>query len=175
MLKSMLGRLRPACLYLGGLAAFMTCAAAVAQVPSTSRNISPSGELPAITRRETPMDDSGVYRREVQACRSGASHQAVETCLKEARNAQAARRRGALELAGEDYKANALARCEPFAGENRAACEARVMGFGGTSGSVAGGGLLRWVETVVLPQSEDQVTFAPKTREPVVVVPVPRN
>lgn len=138
-------------------------------------NLLPSGERPAITRRQTPLDDSGLHRQERQACLSGRSNQDRSTCLEEVRNAQAARERGELALAGEDYMANALARCEPLAGEERASCEARVLGFGNASGSVAGGGLLRWVETVVLPPSEEQVTFAPRTAEPVVVIPSAAN
>ena len=71
--------------------------------------------------------------------------------------------------------ANALSRCKPFAGQDLAACEARVLGFGNTSGSVAGGGMLRWVETVVLPPNQQAVTFAPKTSEPVVVIPMTKK
>ena len=169
-------RLRHLCLCTAGAAALAMTGTAGAQQPWTAgENLAPSGEQPAITRRDTPIDDSGVHQRELQACRSGQSHQAMQVCLEEARNAQAARRKGQLELPGEDYMANALARCEPLSGEYRAACEARVLGFGNASGSVAGGGLLRWVETVVLPPSEGQVTFAPKTAEPVVVAPIAAN
>jgi hypothetical protein len=45
------------------------------------------------------------------------------------------------------------------------------MGYGNTSGSVAGGGVLREVETVVMPPNQSEVTIEPKTSEPVVVVP----
>lgn len=159
-----------------GFVAASAAGASGAQLPPPSgTQLSPAGELPAITRRQTPIDRSGEYRRELQACKSGDTYQPRESCLEETRNAQASRKRGQLALPGEDYKANALARCEPLAGEDRVACEARVMGFGNTSGSVAGGGLLRWVETVVLPPSKSEVTFAPKTAEPVVVVPLPRQ
>ena len=65
-----------------------------------------------------------------------------------------------------------MARCEPLAGEDKAACEARVMGYGSTSGSVAGGGVLREVETVVMPPGAEQITIEPKTSDPVVLVPV---
>lgn len=140
---------------------------------SAGQYLRPAHEHAAITIRKTSIDRSGQYQKELQACLSGQSHQNRETCLEEARNAQADRRSGQLGLIGEDYKANALARCGPFTGEHRAACEARVLGFGGTSGSVAGGGLLRWVETVVMPADTSNFTFAPKTLEPVVVVPGP--
>lgn len=175
MHKTMLGSVRHACLYLGGLAAFATSAFAAAPLPSTVQNVPPAGGLPAITRRETAIDDSGRFEREVQACRSGRTQQAKATCLEEARNAHAARRRGDLALPGQDYMANALARCKPLTGEERASCEARVIGFGNASGSVAGGGLLRWVETVVLPRGEGQVSFVPRTSEPVVVLPARRD
>jgi hypothetical protein len=132
--------------------------------------VPPSADLPAITRRNTNIDDSGLYRREVSDCLTGRSQQAKQTCLTEARNAQAARKRGKLTSSHPDYTANALARCRPFTGENRVACEARVMGFGGSSGSVAGGGMLRWVETVVVPAGKDQVRFTARTAEPVVVI-----
>jgi hypothetical protein len=39
---------------------------------------------------------------------------------------------------------------------------------------VAGGGVLREVETVVLPEGERSVTIEPKTDDPVVLVPAPR-
>lgn len=171
MHTSMLRRLRHACLYVGGLATFATSGVVLAQLPASGNNVAPSGELPAITRRQTSIDRSGDYRSEVQSCLSSEPQRARENCLKEARHAQAARRKGELAHPGEDYMANALARCEPFSGEERASCEARVLGFGNASGSVAGGGLLRWVETVVLPRSEEQVSFVPKTPEPVVVIP----
>jgi hypothetical protein len=45
------------------------------------------------------------------------------------------------------------------------------MGYGSTTGSVAGGGLLREVETVVMPAGSGSVTIQPKTADPVVLVP----
>jgi len=56
-------------------------------------------------------------------------------------------------------------------GEEKAACQARVMGYGSTTGSVAGGGLLREVETVVMPAGSGSVTIQPQTSDPVVLVP----
>jgi len=117
------------------------------------------------------IDDSGNFRSEVQACKSGETQQDRSTCLQEARNAQAARKQGALVHPHEDYQANALARCDVFKGEDKAACEARVMGYGSASGSVAGGGVLRQVETVVVPPGQEEVTIEPKTSDPVVLVP----
>jgi hypothetical protein len=104
---------------------------------------------------------------------SGRTQQDQATCLREARNAQADKRRGVLDTQGS-LQANAVARCDAFrAGEDRAACQARVMGFGSTEGSVAGGGLIREVETVVLPEGQASVTVEPRTSDPVVVLPAP--
>ena len=119
----------------------------------------------------TGIDATGNYQSEVQACRSGRTQQDVDTCLREARNARADKQRGTLDKDGNRYQANAKARCEPLAGEEKAACEARVMGYGNVSGSVASGGVLREVETVVLPPGQSEVTIEPKTSDPVLLVP----
>jgi hypothetical protein len=119
----------------------------------------------------TGIDASGNYQQEVNACLSGKTQQDQPTCLREARNAQGDKKRGLLDNAGGNFEANAVARCNALAGEDKSACQARMMGFGSTSGSVAGGGLLREVETVVLPAGPSSVTIQPQTSEPVVVVP----
>lgn len=119
----------------------------------------------------TGIDASGSYQQEVQACMTGHTQQDRDTCLKEARNAQADKKRGLLDNASAQFQSNAAARCDVLAGEEKAACQARVMGYGNTSGSVAGGGLLREVETVVMPQGSGSVTIEPKTSDPVVLVP----
>lgn len=140
-----------------GAIALLAMGAATAQVAS----------LPGTTG----IDASGSYQQEVQACMSGRTQQDQATCLREARNAQGDKRRGVLDTQG-DLRANALARCSAFqAGEDRAACQARVMGFGSVEGSVAGGGLIREVETVVLPAGQSSVTVEPQTSDPVVVRP----
>jgi hypothetical protein len=107
----------------------------------------------------------------VQACMSGRTQEDQATCLREARNAQAEKKRGALDNAGGQFQANAAARCNVLTGEDKAACQARMMGFGDTSGSVAGGGLLREVETVVMPAGSSSVTIQPQTSDPVVLMP----
>jgi hypothetical protein len=118
-----------------------------------------------------PLDDSGNYAAEVQACKQGKTAEDQATCLKEARNAQAERKRGAMEAGGENYAANARARCNVLTGEERGACEARMMGYGTVSGSVAAGGVLREVETVVMPPGQGEITVDSKTGDPVVLVP----
>jgi hypothetical protein len=142
-----------------GVSALLAVGAATAQVALA---MTPSTGL---------IDDSGDYRQEVQACMSGQTQQARDTCLLEARNAQADKKRGVLNQGG-DFAANAMARCNVFTtGEDHAACEARVMGMGSIEGTVDSGGLLREAETVVLPAGEHSVTVVPQTDKPVVLVP----
>jgi hypothetical protein len=138
-----------------GAAALLAMSAATAQVATGT----------------TGIDASGSYQQEVQACMSGKTQEDQATCLKEARNAQADKKRGVLDNAGATYQANAVARCNVLTGEDKAACQARMMGFGNTSGSVAAGGVLREVETVVLPAGQSSVTIEPKTQDPVVLLP----
>jgi hypothetical protein len=141
-----------------GVAALFAMTAATAQVATGT----------------TGIDASGNYQHEVNACMTGRTQQDQATCLREARNAQADKQRGVLDNAGAQFQANAAARCDALAGEDKAACQARMMGYGDTSGSVAGGGVLREVETVVLPPGSSSVTIEPKTSDPVVLVPATR-
>ena len=119
----------------------------------------------------TGIDATGSYQSEVNACMSGLTQQDRSDCLKEARNANADKRRGVLDTQGS-LEANAMRRCDVFTtGEDKAACQARTMGMGSAEGSVAGGGLIKEVETVVLPAGQSSVTIEPKTSDPVVLVP----
>jgi hypothetical protein len=138
-----------------GVAALLAVTAATAQVATGT----------------TGIDASGSYQQEVNACMTGKTQQDQATCLREARNAQADKKRGVLDNAGAQFDANATARCSVLTGEDKAACQARVMGYGNTSGSVAEGGVLREVETVVMPAGQTSVTIEPKTSDPVVLVP----
>ena len=138
-----------------GVAALLAVGAATAQVATST----------------TGIDNSGSYQSEVNACMSGQTQQSREDCLKEARNAAAEKNRGRLET----YSDHAMARCEVHrTGEDKAACKARVMGMGSTEGSVAGGGLIRESETVVLPDGQASVTVVPQTSDPIVLVPETR-
>ncbi|HEY8049399.1 MAG TPA: hypothetical protein VIE63_09520 [Ramlibacter sp.] len=143
-----------------GATALFAITAAAAQV--AGGNSAPMG---------APVDASGSYRAEVQSCMQGRTAEDQATCLKEARNAQADRKRGQAGGNGENYAANARARCNVLSGEDRSACEARMMGYGTVSGSVAGGGVLREVETVVMPAGQQSITVDAKTPDPVVLVP----
>ena len=117
----------------------------------------------------TGIDASGNTRTERAACMSGNTQQDRATCLREANNAAADKRAGKLD-SGTNYAANALARCDVLTGEDKAACQARIVGYGSTDGSVAGGGVIRQVETVVVPANATSVVIEPKTSDPVLVI-----
>jgi hypothetical protein len=159
MNASMILRARPRWVGMG-LSLLLAAGAAVAQVPPTAKGA-------------TGIDASGDVQKERAACLSGRSQEDQATCLKEANAAAAEKRKGQLGNNGAQFDANARQRCDVQTGEDRSACEARVMGYGNTSGSVAGGGVIREVETVVVPPGATSVRIEPKTDAPVLVVPVP--
>jgi hypothetical protein len=120
----------------------------------------------------TGIDATGNVRSETAACNDGRTQQDRQTCLREVRNANADKRAGKLDNAGGQFDANAAQRCTVFTGEDKIACEARVAGRGNTQGSVAGGGVIREVETVVLPRDGPTVNIQPQTnRDAIVVIP----
>lgn len=116
-------------------------------------------------------DPDDQYHRETQACLDGSSGQDQETCKTEARRALDARKKGALETDTSAAAMNASKRCEIFTDKDKATCLARMDARGSTSGSVAGGGILREVETVVIPPGAASVTVTPKTANPVILAP----
>jgi hypothetical protein len=118
-----------------GAAALLASSAAFAQTPSAMNT--------------TGADSTGNTQSEREACMHGATQQDRATCLLEARNAAYDKRRGLLNANNQGFEANQLARCQVLpSAEDKAACEARIRGQGTVSGSVAGGGVLRQVETV---------------------------
>lgn len=139
-----------------GLCALFAVVAATAQV-STVGN--------------TGIDNSGNYQQERAWCMANTSGEEQATCLRNSAAAQAEKRRGTLDNNGANFDANAMQRCNVLTGEDRAACQARVAGLGSASGSVLGGGVIKQVETVVLPPGRSSVTIEPKTANPVLLVP----
>ena len=121
----------------------------------------------------TGIDASGSFQQEMNACMTGKTQQDKDTCMREARNAQADKKRGVLENASGNaqLKANATERCNALSGEDKAACELRINGYGSTSGSVAGGGVVRQVETAVVPEGAGAVTINAQTPNTVILVP----
>ena len=99
----------------------------------------------------TGIDATGNEKSEMAACNSGKSQQNRVTCITEVKNANAAKREGKLDNNGGQFSANALKRCDVFKGDDQAACKARIDGDVKIQGSVAEGGVIRELETVVAP------------------------
>jgi hypothetical protein len=118
----------------------------------------------------TGIDATGNASSEMAACNNGRTQQDRETCLREVRNANADKRSGKLDNAGGQFDANAAQRCNVLTGEEKIACEARVVGLGNPKGSVAGGGVIREVETVVVPKDGTPVNVQPQTTSDTIVV-----
>ena len=128
------------------------------------------------TGGDTRLDSSGDYEKEMQACRQGRTGQDRATCMQEARDARKAKRQGALQTpSAQSMDANAMARCEGMAEADMAACQARMMGYGQVSGSVAGGGILRELEVIEMELGQESVNVVPKGTAPVLVVPAPKQ
>jgi hypothetical protein len=88
------------------------------------------------------------YAREIAVCNSGQSNQTLETCRREAGSALAEAKRGQLNDAPDQYQTNALRRCETHTGDDRQACEARILGQGDITSGTQAGGVLRKSITV---------------------------
>lgn len=133
------------------LAGALTAGAAIAGLASAQ-----------IATGTTGIDASGSTASEIAACNSGATPQDRETCLREARSASAEKRSG--QLGGSSpLTANAMQRCDVFQGDEKVACQARVVGIGDSKGSVGGGGVVREVESVTVPADGSPVRVQPQT------------
>ena len=118
----------------------------------------------------TGIDATGNASSEMAACNNGTTQQDRATCIKEVQNANAAKRAGQLDNASQRPAANALQRCQALSGDDKVACEARMAGYGETKGSVAGGGVIREIETVVMPKNEGPSTIQPQGNKDVEIV-----
>ncbi len=123
----------------------------------------------------TGIDNTGNAQSELAACNSGKTQQDQATCMIEVQNANAAKRAGKVDNSGGEFQANAMQRCKVLPSQDRIACEARVAGYGNPQGSIAGGGVITEIETVVVPQNTGPVTIQPKTSsDTILVIPAPQ-
>lgn len=88
------------------------------------------------------------YRHDIAVCNSGQSNQSAATCRREAGSALAEAKRGTLHTNVPQYQSNALMRCAVHQGDDRVACEARILGQGDVTSGTQAGGLLRKSITV---------------------------
>lgn len=123
----------------------------------------------------TGIDATGNAQSEMAACNNGTTQQDRATCLTEVKNANAAKRAGKVDNAGGQFQANAMQRCNVLPSQDKLACEARVAGYGNPQGSVAGGGVITEIETVVVPKNAAPVTIRPQTSsDTILVIPAPQ-
>lgn len=89
-----------------------------------------------------------TYQQDRAACLDSASMHERTACLREAGavRAEAMKGRRTTGTAPEDLARNALRRCQELPPENKMLCERMARGDGQTTGSVAGGGVLRELE-----------------------------
>lgn len=95
------------------------------------------------------MSAQARYRLDMAVCNSGQSNQSAATCRREAGSALAQARRGLLNDAPGQYQRNALLRCQAHTGDDRVACEARILGQGDITDAAQAGGLLRQSTTLL--------------------------
>ena len=120
----------------------------------------------------TGIDNTGNAASELAACNNGTTQQSRATCITEVQNANAAKRAGKVDNAGGQFSANAMARCDVLSGDDQLACRARVAGYGNPQGSVAGGGVIREIETVTTPKDVSTVVIQPQTpTDTIIVIP----
>ncbi len=105
------------------------------------------------TDRQAAID--ARYRQERAACESGKSTEDRATCLREAAAARDAARQGELQETQENYRRNALARCNALPAADQEICRRRVQG-GTVEGSVRSGGIIREYREFVLPGTTPQ-------------------
>ena len=103
----------------------------------------------AQTPTQPPDELTARYQQDLAECEAQQATHDLAACRLEARNALAEAKRNLLsETTANLFEKNQFKRCRVFKGE---ACEARVRGEGGSSGSVQSGGILRELARPVMP------------------------
>ncbi len=106
------------------------------------------GASPALAAdKNAPADAQARYLRDTAACRTAPAKTDQTACLREAGAARGNKEHAGVEPDSGRFARNALKRCEPLPPSERRDCVARMQGEGTTSGSVAGGGILRELVT----------------------------
>ena len=113
------------------------------------------------------------FQQERAACLNGQSNQDRATCLREAGAALAEAKRGGLSTAEANLPENQRKRCDRHSGDERSACMARMQGAGSTSGSVAGGGILRELVTTQPAAPAPMAMPMPMATPPAAAMPMP--
>ena len=99
---------------------------------------------------DTSATSQAQHQQDVATCKSGASGQPLETCLREAAAARQERDRQNLNAQSpEQLRQNELARCNRLPESQRQTCVAKMTSPTNVQGSVQGGGVLRKKEIQV--------------------------
>jgi hypothetical protein len=108
----------------------------------------------AATAAAAAGSPEAVFQSDRANCQAGRTQQDLKTCLYEAVSARDAARKGLLTTESpQTLSDNAQQRCQAqAAGPDRLACERMVQGAGTVSGTVAAGGELHELTTVVPPK-----------------------
>lgn len=115
---------------------------------------------------DTSSSAQSQHQQDVATCKSGASGQPLETCLREAAAARQERERQSLTAESpEQLRQNELARCNRLPESQRATCVAKMTSPTNVQGSVQGGGVLR--------KKEIQVPATPATPSGAASAPTP--
>ena len=121
---------------------------------------------PAHAADATDAAAKSTYAKERADCEAGRTAEDRATCLKEAGAAQQERKRNTLDNTGS-ARQNAIERCNLVPAKDKADCLARIEGPNQpnqtttTSGSVAGGGVIRETKTTTTGQPTVVILPAP--------------
>ncbi len=88
------------------------------------------------------------YQHDMAVCNSGQSNQSATNCRREVGSALTEANGDAVTTHATQYQSNALRRCDVHQGDDRLACEARILGQGDVTPGTQAGGLLRKSITV---------------------------
>ncbi|WP_291013026.1 hypothetical protein [Hydrogenophaga sp.] len=124
------------------------------------------GAVPVLgADKEASSGSEARYQRDVAACRTVAQGADPAACLREAGAVRDSKGVSRVDPDPERLVRNALKRCEPLPEPERSECVAHIHGNGSTSGSVAGGGVLRELVTPkpAAPIASSAASTAPPT------------
>lgn len=99
------------------------------------------------TAKRNAAKSEAQYQRDAAVCLSRRYVGDRDDCMSEAGTARSSREPVTVDTDPGRYARNAIKRCEPLPEPDRGDCVARMQGAGTTSGSVAGGGILRELVT----------------------------
>jgi hypothetical protein len=114
---------------------------------------------------DTGIDTSGNAQTERMWCLANMADVGLADCLSDTRSAIIENRRGGLTVQNDNFRRNALLRCNVFEGQERQVCQARVTGLGQSSGSVMGGGIIREIETQEMLAGQTALIVVPKSKK----------